>query len=806
MPIGRPDRQFVADPWPQQPLHVRRIVRRSRNLQTTTMFFLCVTPRRARLLEIPRTLAVAALVLLALGLAAPATTLAATKTKTVRYHGVSLTVPSNWPVFRLSPESSVCVRFNRHAVYLGQPGTQQDCPAQAAGRTEAILISPAQGANSGRSDEGPAPVSTLAAAPAGGSMVRVARPGQHVVITATWNHDPAAIQTALRIHSLRAAMLATNGHRPVAMPVTRAPRLLSRQSPRLTPATPGGVDTGLGFDICNAPSASQMAAWTGTSPYNAIGIYIGGADAACPWGNLSQSWVSSESAAGWHLVPIYVGLQAPGNGCGCSAMSSTPTDGQYTTAASQGTAAALDAVAQAQALGIGPGNPLYFDMENYTRKSAATGPVLAFLQAWTTQLHASGYLSGVYASGSSGITDLVSQQGTTYLEPDEIWVADWSSSSSYVPTNADDPYLPSTDWVNNQRLIQYYGGKAVSYGGVKLTVDSDYLDGATAAFGSGPPVGAQIAPTPSVAIRPQANGSVNLTPSWAGEPGISTFQILGGNSQTAMTPIESVSANRSSPVSLQDLYAYFEVQALNVAGQVVGSSAPTQTPASVAIFGNSAFIAANGAVGIPVSCPNATSCQVQATIYDGKRRLAQTQGQAVPIRGGLARFTLAKSVYRLATQASDRRLPITVDLSNSTGPKASRSLNLVPFTTAGAAPARHVWSSSMLRILGTTSFVSNGWVGGVLVACTSKAPCVTTTHLTRAGATIASPRTQTLGAGEIGYLAFTLNAKGHASLKASKGNQYGARVTVTTGTAPGAVGVAAASGTAMALVSLDSYR
>ena len=64
-------------------------------------------------------------------------------TKVVRYDGYRLVVPAGWPVFRIRSDPTVCVRFDRHAVYLGRPSPEQDCPAHAAGRTEAILIEPA---------------------------------------------------------------------------------------------------------------------------------------------------------------------------------------------------------------------------------------------------------------------------------------------------------------------------------------------------------------------------------------------------------------------------------------------------------------------------------------------------------------------------------------------------------------------------------------------------------------------------------------------------------------------------------------
>ena len=135
-----------------------------------------------------------------------------------------------------------------------------------------------------------------------------------------------------------------------------------------TPATAAiasGPFTGLGFDACAAPSSRTMSAWA-SSPYRAIGVYIGGANRACSQPNLTTSWVGAQVAAGWHLIPTYVGLQAPTSSCGsCAKLSSNRATGQ-------GTAQAEDAVEDAQSVGIGPGNPIYFDMEAYTRTSSAT--------------------------------------------------------------------------------------------------------------------------------------------------------------------------------------------------------------------------------------------------------------------------------------------------------------------------------------------------------------------------------------------------------------------------------------------------
>jgi hypothetical protein len=57
----------------------------------------------------------------------PALASADAGTKVVRYRGYGIRVPAAWPVYNLSADPTVCVRFNRHAVYLGRPGSEQLC-------------------------------------------------------------------------------------------------------------------------------------------------------------------------------------------------------------------------------------------------------------------------------------------------------------------------------------------------------------------------------------------------------------------------------------------------------------------------------------------------------------------------------------------------------------------------------------------------------------------------------------------------------------------------------------------------------
>ncbi|HWM54779.1 MAG TPA: DUF1906 domain-containing protein [Solirubrobacterales bacterium] len=245
--------------------------------------------------------------------------------------------------------------------------------------------------------------------------------------------------------------------------------------------------TGLGFDACTAPSSRTMEVWGKSSPYGAVGVYIGGLNRACSQPSLTAAWVSEQVAEGWHLIPTYVGLQSPTGVCGTCAELSTNT----TTAAAQGVAQAQDAVADAQAIGMGPGSPIYFDMEAYTRTASATRATLTFLEAWTAELHELGYSSGVYSSSASGIADLAREaDNPEYLLPDDLWFANWNGG-----VNALDPYVPSTAWRTHQRIHQYRGGHNETWGGTTINIDNNYVEGTTVGSVSAPP------PLPPLTVR-----------------------------------------------------------------------------------------------------------------------------------------------------------------------------------------------------------------------------------------------------------------------------------------------------------------
>jgi hypothetical protein len=254
--------------------------------------------------------------------------------------------------------------------------------------------------------------------------------------------------------------------KPTPQPTSPAPA--GNPTPAPAPGAPGGAMAG--FDTCAAPSLTTMKAWR--AKYAATAIYIGGQMMACGQSNLSASWVRQTEAMGYALMPTFVGLQAP-----CNSFSGKIDPKQ---AASQGTAAANQAVAAAKSYGLGAGTPVYYDMEAYKNNNASCRTaVLTFLDAWTRQIKAVGYVSGVYSSAGAAITDLQSTTtiaGHPLAEPQAIWFALWDNGNSMTGA----PYMTSAVWPVASRSKQYAGNRTVKVGGISLNIDADWVASAVA--------------------------------------------------------------------------------------------------------------------------------------------------------------------------------------------------------------------------------------------------------------------------------------------------------------------------------------
>jgi hypothetical protein len=223
---------------------------------------------------------------------------------------------------------------------------------------------------------------------------------------------------------------------------------------------------GRAFDTCTAPSLSAMKAWKASNFYGAAAVYIGGKNRGCAQPQLTASWVTSVSASGWKLVPLYVAAQPP-----CQT-SGSPDRIVASTAAAQGTRDGNDAVAKASALKMTAGSALYLDMEPYDITNASCNTaVLTYVRAWTRAVHAKNYWSGYYGFKSTSAAAVATAKNRTDL-PDILWYALWDKKKT---TTTDWPWS-TTLYTGHRRAHQYLANSKETHGGITLTVDRNAWD------------------------------------------------------------------------------------------------------------------------------------------------------------------------------------------------------------------------------------------------------------------------------------------------------------------------------------------
>jgi len=258
-----------------------------------------------------------------------------------------------------------------------------------------------------------------------------------------------------------------------------------------------GIMKGQGFDRCDTPSVSQMAAFFRGSPLWWYGGYLGGASYGCPGNGLTAAWLNTVSAQGWQFEYIWIGPQAP-----CTTFKSK-FSGTPATAQQQGAAEASsawhtmindDGVANEAA-----GTPVVYDLEGPWPSSCNGVPnvqaaVNAFIQGWVNYLNSGppAQIPGVYGSAcASNLTALASLKPP----PTFIWGADWGTGGTANTDTASLSCVPSGDWSVNQRLKQYHSGAYSKtrgypsqayeqYNGVCMQTDDDNADSFTTPSGS----------------------------------------------------------------------------------------------------------------------------------------------------------------------------------------------------------------------------------------------------------------------------------------------------------------------------------
>ncbi|WP_051831398.1 DUF1906 domain-containing protein [Streptomyces violens] len=241
------------------------------------------------------------------------------------------------------------------------------------------------------------------------------------------------------------------------------------RAPAKAPPTGPYLYKGFGLDTCEAPAVSSLRAWNSTR-YRAIGVYFAGRGRACPkQHNLSPQWFQGAKWAGWRVLPIYLGSQAP-----CV---KNKHKRKYAIGADpygQGVTEARVAVNRARAYGIMPRSPIYLDIEAYSLTNRPCADrTLRFIRSWNREVKRFGYLPGFYSSANSGVRHMAQAraQGITDL-PEIMWFARWKTP----PSAYGERWLPALAWHPNRRIHQYVGHVVETHGGRALSIDRNYVD------------------------------------------------------------------------------------------------------------------------------------------------------------------------------------------------------------------------------------------------------------------------------------------------------------------------------------------
>jgi hypothetical protein len=288
----------------------------------------------------------------------------------------------------------------------------------------------------------------------------------------------------------------------------------------------------------------------------------------------------------------------------------------------------------------------------------------------------------------------------------------------------------------------------------------------------------------ALAVVPRADGGIGLYSSWNGSSEVASWRILGGPTPNALGAV--VGGRRQgfeSSFTAYDAPPYFEVQAIGYSGQVLGTSPVAATPRHIALSGHSAFAPPWGTVGLPASCYGPSACRITTTVSAGSTVIGRGRPQTIgPNGAGLLYFQLTGQGRQMLTHVPSRRLGVQVSARDTAGATATLGITLVLYSTSGKGPTRTFSQAPTLEMIGSNDYVSTKGTGGILAACTSSSPCVTTTTVSVGTMVIATTKPEYLGANQVGYLTFSLTPQGRRMLANAPGNQLGVHVTMAADT------------------------
>ncbi len=294
---------------------------------------------------------------------------------------------------------------------------------------------------------------------------------------------------------------------------------------------------------------------------------------------------------------------------------------------------------------------------------------------------------------------------------------------------------------------------------------------------------AQPQTTPALALTSAADGTITPYASWNGATDVAGWRVLAGDSASRLAAVRSAPKHKfESAIPIHSGDPDFAVQALSSSGRVLATSRTTSAPPHLAIYGHSAFVSPSALGGVPVSCLSPHPCSITTTVSAARTLLARSGRERLAANsGGILYFRLSPAARRMLAHARNHRLAVQLTAQDGSGLRTSTRLNLIPFAVSGSGPHRSLAPSLPLRVVGASDFVSPTGVGGVLAECQAPRTCTVRMTVSAGSAVIARTGPETLGARELGYVAFSLTSAGRTLLARAAGHQLGAHVAITDG-------------------------
>ncbi|HEX2610351.1 MAG TPA: glycoside hydrolase domain-containing protein, partial [Gemmatimonadales bacterium] len=358
------------------------------------------------------------------------------------------------------------------------------------------------------------------------------------------------------------------------------------------------------------------------------------------------------------------------------------------------------------ALGFPEWSIIYYDFE----EPSSEAKIKAFINGWTSQLHARHQNSGIYGSYLAA----ASWQGSGVdYPPDAIWPYKLDGSRSVFGLCSSTGCLPDDLWSNHQRIHQYVQNVSDTQGGIyDPKIDKNFADGPVAVYGattssntirinatldgSAWPYGASsgvlswqlTGPTPSsgggvpATLSGQQAGVYTLVRTGGGPTGASLASITPAGSQTLMAG--------------GSLTFTFNFVSGGVCTASMGFTSASCTPPTVTLTANPMSVNAGNSSTLTWSSSNATSC-VASGGWSGSQ---PTSGSKSVTPSGTTTYTLTCSGTGGAITKS-----ATVSVNSASGP----AVYLVAYpqaVTAGTAVGLG-WATSNAD----SCTASGGWSG-----------------------------------------------------------------------------------------------